>query len=486
MQSLRSSRNWAAVCALALPLAVYVGTAYVNPGFWDMSEMATVSYLLGIAHPTGFPLFVVLGWLLSHAIPFGTVAWRVALVAAFGGGAAAFALWFALDAIDVAPWFATGAAWWFAFGSIVLERARRPEVHTLELGCEALALAFAIRFNRRGGRAWAIAASFAEGGALATHPNAIWALPALLILLCTRRGLPFARMIGALLLPLLSYLYIPLRSNYLATHHVDPTLAIGVPPGQPFWNYGDPHTLGRFWWLITGQQFPTHHALLAVFDPREYLGALGQFASTAIADHSVATLLIGVVGFVVLLRRARVVGIALASGFFGWCAFAHAYTPIEVDITRFYFSPLWILTLCAACTWFLLPRIARLPAWATAFVLVAGFASLWFQRDRLEMRSAMLAVPYIARAEGLTGPHDVIVASWAYATPLGYAKYVDGSMGDRIVVYVEVPRDAALIASLARKYRTDLVMEGDAKIPGVRLEMIIGEDDPIYRVLPVR
>jgi len=78
------------------------------------------------------------------------------------------------------------------------------------------------------------------------------------------------------------------------------------------------------------------------------------------------------------------------------------------------------------------------------------------------------------------------VASWAYATPLGYAKYVDGSMGDRIVVYVEVPRDAALIASLARKYRTDLVMEGDAKIPGVRLEMIIGEDDPIYRVLPVR
>ena len=36
----------------------------------DSGELAAVQYNLGVAHPTGYPLFSLLGWLWSH-IPLG-------------------------------------------------------------------------------------------------------------------------------------------------------------------------------------------------------------------------------------------------------------------------------------------------------------------------------------------------------------------------------------------------------------------------------
>ena len=34
-------------------------------GFWDTAELQTVAPILGTAHPTGFPTYVLLGWLAS-------------------------------------------------------------------------------------------------------------------------------------------------------------------------------------------------------------------------------------------------------------------------------------------------------------------------------------------------------------------------------------------------------------------------------------
>ena len=41
-------------------------------GFWDTAEVQTVAPVLGTAHPTGFPTYVLLGWLASVVLqPFG-------------------------------------------------------------------------------------------------------------------------------------------------------------------------------------------------------------------------------------------------------------------------------------------------------------------------------------------------------------------------------------------------------------------------------
>ena len=56
----------------------------------DSAEMQWVPHTLGVLHATGYPLYTILGWAWSHAIPVGTVAYRMnALSAVLGAGAVA-------------------------------------------------------------------------------------------------------------------------------------------------------------------------------------------------------------------------------------------------------------------------------------------------------------------------------------------------------------------------------------------------------------
>jgi hypothetical protein len=60
--------------------------SYLSP---DGSELATVPYVLGLAHSPGYPLYTWLGWLFSHLAPLGDVAYRINLMSAVLGALAA-------------------------------------------------------------------------------------------------------------------------------------------------------------------------------------------------------------------------------------------------------------------------------------------------------------------------------------------------------------------------------------------------------------
>ncbi len=62
------------VAAAALP--VYLSTMSRTVGQADTFEFQVVAPQLGIAHPTGYPLYLLLGKLFS-LLPFGSVAWRI-------------------------------------------------------------------------------------------------------------------------------------------------------------------------------------------------------------------------------------------------------------------------------------------------------------------------------------------------------------------------------------------------------------------------
>jgi len=63
-------------------LALYVRTAAPTVLTADSGEFQFVPYIAGIAHPTGYPLYTMLGWLWSHALPLGDVAYRMNLFSA--------------------------------------------------------------------------------------------------------------------------------------------------------------------------------------------------------------------------------------------------------------------------------------------------------------------------------------------------------------------------------------------------------------------
>jgi hypothetical protein len=71
-----------ALLALAVGLGVfvlYIATLAPTVLFSDSAEFQFVPYILGIAHPTGYPLYLLLGWLWSHVLPIGDVAFRMNL-----------------------------------------------------------------------------------------------------------------------------------------------------------------------------------------------------------------------------------------------------------------------------------------------------------------------------------------------------------------------------------------------------------------------
>ena len=65
-------------------LALYVATAAptVVTVFDDSLEFQVVLPTLGIAHPTGYPLYTLLGWLSTRLLPFGDAAYRANLFSA--------------------------------------------------------------------------------------------------------------------------------------------------------------------------------------------------------------------------------------------------------------------------------------------------------------------------------------------------------------------------------------------------------------------
>ncbi len=278
------SRSRTVWCALALAAAagvLYAWTAPRSYGLVDSGELATVCATLGVAHPPGFPLFVMLGH-LATCVPLGSVAFRLNLASSLyacvglvffylatvrflrllrrvrlgpAGGAETNSV-----SADTSPSrnfegsplllaaLATGLlacsdAYWFW--------ATETEVYALSIAlfCALLYVLFRWttlqqdRADSPRGPGLLFALGLIYGLGLSNHHVSFLLLaPALLYAAVVfRRGLRWrglALVLCGVGVGLLCYLYLPLR---------------GAEHAELSW--GDPSTLRRFWWHITGRQY---------------------------------------------------------------------------------------------------------------------------------------------------------------------------------------------------------------------------------------
>lgn len=83
----------AALVAALVVLIGYVLTLAPTVTFWDAGEFSASMKILGIPHPPGTPLFIMMGHVWGTLLPLGEFAWRTNLMSAvFSAGAAGF--WF--------------------------------------------------------------------------------------------------------------------------------------------------------------------------------------------------------------------------------------------------------------------------------------------------------------------------------------------------------------------------------------------------------
>jgi hypothetical protein len=196
--------------------------------FDDSLEFQLVTYQLGIAHPTGYPLYTLLGWLFTR-LPVGDVAYRVNLMSAVFGALTVALVY--LIGLEIAsdgerrPWSAVAAALIGAFALAVSpvfwSQATLAEVYTLNSAFVAGILLLLARRIRQARDLMALA--FLFGLSQTHHRTTVLLLPAIAFYLwrAVRTGSMSPASAGktavksavALTAPLLLYLYLPLRGQ---------------------------------------------------------------------------------------------------------------------------------------------------------------------------------------------------------------------------------------------------------------------------------
>jgi len=279
------------VCAGAVflvALVVYSWTLAPTVTLTDSGELIVAAYGLGVAHPPGTPLWVMLAHLAS-LVPVGSVAVRINFSSAvFAALACAMLTLVVTELLVTASCFAAprrrnravrqgsniesskagglltfapavGAGLLMAFSRTLWAYATITEVYTLNTLLVLLVFFLVVRWRRRiietridfsaavtTHDTWIYAAAFVFGLAMGVHHVTVaLTLPAIAVVVYRTEGLKYftsRRLLYAALISvgalILVYSYLPWAASR-----------------SPAMNWGNPRSLQEIWWHITGRQY---------------------------------------------------------------------------------------------------------------------------------------------------------------------------------------------------------------------------------------
>jgi len=442
-------------------VALVLARVALLPGlaFWDTGEFQAVGPLLGTAHPTGYPAYVILSWLASIAfLPLGEPAYRVNLLSAVLFATACGLTVVLVRELTGRAMVAVGAGLLLALTPLAWRMGTHADPHTLHLALVALLLVLLVGWeNRRlmrasGADRWLLAAASVFGIAVANHSLSLLAVPAIgLYVLAVHPGvvlrprlvlacLGLAATVGGLL-----YLELPIRA------------VLGAPLV-----YGHPDTWEGFTYVATGEQFRGHVLpLFADLDRKT-----GELVARALAELGPLAVLVPAGFLAAIVRRPRY-ALLSSVAFVVTCLFDAAYVNAAID--RYYLGPLllavsWLGIGAAAVAGALAswggsaasppgpaaspPGPAEPGPGSTAPIRAGFLVSL--------AAAAILAGPAILAAPGsfaradrsgdvtarrwvdgtlaMLPDHALVQSWWSFSTALWYATLVEGQRPDVTVV----------------------------------------------------
>jgi hypothetical protein len=280
--------------AFAIPLllipAFYFATLARTVVLGDPAEYTFVSYILGIAHPPGYAFLTLLGKAFQTLIPFGEIAWRMHLLSAVAGTAAALFVYATLQTATSnlptshSPLAARHSSLSALFAALTVALAANFWQHSIHANPHIITATFlaanlffltkwaAGQSNPRANVActnnrWLYAFSLSAGLGITHHPLTVMAFPAyLLFILWVRPAIwrewrTLLKVVVFGLLGLSVWLYFPIRSpmellfgpstmNTLSGF-LDHVLARGLSESLPYFALADvPDRALVFWTLL--------------------------------------------------------------------------------------------------------------------------------------------------------------------------------------------------------------------------------------------
>jgi hypothetical protein len=192
---------------------VYLATAARDIVVGDTGDFLTTGATLGVAHPPGYPLLVLLGHLFS-LLPIGPLPFRMNLVAAFSHAVTVALVFSIARRLGAARSAALIAALALAFNPLFWEWSLAIEAFPLNDLLAASLIYFLVRWEAEPERpAFFIAAALCGGLGAANHLTIVFLIPFVLVVAWRRRASikvgTLIACVGAVAFGLLPYSYIP-------------------------------------------------------------------------------------------------------------------------------------------------------------------------------------------------------------------------------------------------------------------------------------
>jgi Protein of unknown function (DUF2723) len=447
---------FAAAMVAVVALAVYVRTMLPSTFFWDTGEAQTVPATLSIFHPTGFPVYAMLGWLWSQ-LPIGEVAWRMNLlsgvcVALASGLVVLIAGHLIAERNRRLRTAAAGIAGLaFAFAAEPWENATRADVHALNVLFVALLvwllLAWAAAHRSGSARAgrWLVVAALVFGLGIGAHPLVgLTAFGVAAWLLCVdvriwQRWRLVAVCAAMIAIGIGSYAYIYVRAV------VDP---------EPPLFYAHPDNWERFRYLVFAEQFRDLFT--------DFSSPLADFWEKFSLTETILAAQFPVIGWLLVAGGAAVLAVRRLEvlALFGLIVVATVLYSMNFrdgDIDRYYLPTVVVaapligvavafigatVAMAAAELGFRFDtsRVARrrlaTGAAVTAIVLAAllpgaALVSGYRSHDQSANRAADA---WVASVHAQLPPNAVLVSWWSYSTPLWYHRWILGERPDVTII----------------------------------------------------
>lgn len=364
---------------------IYIKTLCPTVYSGDSGELCAAAYTLSIAHPPGYPLYTIIGWLFSH-IPLGSVAFLLNLESALFSAVSVYFGFLIIESIlnnsilelnkisnTLIP--PLGALIW-GLSNTLWANSVGAEIYSLSMAIVTVTVFLFIRYHETPSGKLMIFIFYVYGLALANHLAVIAIAPVLISILFwpnfSLRNLSAA--ILAVLAAISLYLYLPLRSlNY------------------PIIDWSHPANWNAFLEHVTAARF---QGFFAQFSISNVMFNIKRFFIIIHNEFPLAWL--GLVGIILLAYKKPRLGLPLLLSMLINIGYASMYEIPDIE-------PHFLITvfLCVAGTLFLLQMILsylstyidyRLAGYGfiavLAVILIFEFTANYDQNNQSENRLA--------------------------------------------------------------------------------------------------
>lgn len=427
--------DWRTAVAFVLPFTLALLTLAPTVYNLDSAELTTAAATGGITRATGYPLYLLLGYLWSW-LPVGDVGYRMNLFSAFCGALTIALAERILRRWGVGPWACCGALGLLACAPFFWSLSLIAEVYTLHTALMAGLILALLRWAEAPSPGRLALAGLLGGLGLAHHAATVLLIPGCLWLLLTaaprRAFAPRALLpaLAALLVGVSAYLYLPLRAGMLpAFNYAGHYDAGGI--FQPI----DLRSPGGLWWLISGRAFAGE---MLAYQRYEIWGELARFATQLWRAFVAIGIGPGLLGIGLLLRRDWRRGGMLLLMFGCNAAFYIGYRVIDKETMFLPTYLIWALWLGVGYEWLLgWLRAGDSGAarpwneWPARGLIVGAVLSAvawtWPQIDLSNDWSARDRGEAILQA---VEPNALVFGWWDTTPPVEYLQLVEGQRPD--------------------------------------------------------